>query len=209
MNELLLSIPFLRDHILTVVVFLPLLGALLLFFFSDEVKIRWFTLAVTVVDFILATPLVCRFDTTTHAFQFVERYEWIPAWNIHYYLGVDGISVLFVYLTTLVGWVCVLASWTAIERKLKEFMITLLVIQAAMIGVFSALDFFLFYLFWEAMLIPMYLIIGVWGGANRIYAAVKFFLYTLAGSILMLVGIIALYFAAGGTFDIPELMELS
>ncbi len=207
MNEWLLSIPLLRDHILTVVIFLPIVGVAALLFFKDEVKIKWFTLAVMVADFIFATALVCTFDTSTHAFQFKEKYEWIPSWNVHYYLGVDGISVLFVFLTTLVGWVCVLASWTAIERKLKEFMITLLVIQTAMIGVFCALDFFLFYLFWEAMLIPMYLIIGVWGGKNRVYAALKFFLYTLAGSILMLVGIIALYFAAGGTFDIPALME--
>ena len=167
---------------------------------------RWITLAALAADFILTIPLLLRFDKGTAAMQFVERGEWIPSLNIEYYLGIDGISVIFMFLTGLIGWICVLASWTSIEKRVKEFMITLLVIQAAMMGVFASLDFFLFYIFWEAMLIPMYLIIGVWGGPRRVYAAIKFFLYTLAGSILMLVGIIALYFASGGTFDIPLLM---
>ncbi|MBI5598166.1 MAG: NADH-quinone oxidoreductase subunit M [Deltaproteobacteria bacterium] len=205
MREL-LSLPVFGDHILSVVVFLPLLGAFILLFLKNESRVRWTALFFAVVDFILAIPLVVGFDRTTHAMQFVERYEWIPSFHIDYYLGVDGISVLFVFLTALIGWVCVLASWTAIEKKVKEFMIALLVIQSAMLGVFSALDFFLFYIFWEAMLIPMYLMIGVWGGPNRVYSAFKFFLYTFAGSILMLVGMIALYFEAGGTFDIPALM---
>jgi len=137
--------------------------------------------------------------------QFTEELPWVPTLGIRYALGVDGISILFVFLTGLVGWICVIASWHAIELKVKEFMITLLVMQGAMQGVFCALDFVLFFVFWEAMLIPMYLIIGVWGGDNRVYAAFKFFLYTLAGSVLFLIGIIVLYFEGGRTFDILAL----
>ena len=156
---------FLNNYpILTLVTFLPLVGAFVLLFMKNVDAIRWVALLFTVVDFIVSLPLVCFFNTTTHKMQFVERYPWIPSWNISYYMGVDGISVLFVFLTALLGWICILASWKAIEKKMKEFMIVILVMQTAMIGVFCALDFFLFYLFWEAMLIPMYLIIGVWGG---------------------------------------------
>ena len=199
---------FLNNYpILTLVTFLPLVGAFVILFMKNEVNIRWTALLFTVVDFIVSLPLVCYFNTATHKMQFVERYSWIPSWNISYYMGIDGISVLFVFLTALLGWICILASWKAIEKKVKEFMIVILVMQTAMIGVFCALDFFLFYLFWEAMLIPMYLIIGVWGGERRIYSAVKFFLYTLAGSVLLLVGIIVLYFAGGNTFDILSLMN--
>ena len=138
--------------------------------------------------------------------QFRETHAWIPALGITYALGVDGISALFVFLTALLGWICVLASWVAIDRKVKEFMVSLLVMQTLMLGVFAALDLFLFYVFWEAMLIPMYLIIGVWGGDGRVYAAFKFFLYTLAGSVVFLVGVIVLYFQGGETFDILALM---
>ena len=204
--EFLLDLPIIKDHILSVIIFLPLLAVALLLFVRNDSASRWITLVAMVADFILTIPLLLRFDRGTAAMQFVERGEWIPSLNIEYYLGIDGISVLFMFLTGLIGWICVLASWTSVEKRVKEFMITLLVIQAAMMGVFASLDFFLFYIFWEAMLIPMYLIIGVWGGPRRVYAAIKFFLYTLAGSILMLVGIIALYFASGGTFDIPLLM---
>ncbi len=193
--------------ILSIVTFLPLLGAVILFFIKNNTAARWIALFFTVVDFLVAIPIVLNFDRTTHNMQFVEHYNWIPSWNITYFMGIDGISVLFIFLSALLGWICVLASWRSIEHKVKEFMMALLVMQTAMIGVFCALDFFLFYLFWEAMLIPMYLIIGVWGGKNRIYAAIKFFLYTLAGSVLMLIGIIALYFAGGQTFDILELMK--
>ncbi|MBI5682246.1 MAG: NADH-quinone oxidoreductase subunit M, partial [Deltaproteobacteria bacterium] len=196
-----------ENNILTIVTFLPLAGAALLLFIKNVQAARWTALVFTVVDFIIAIPIVCNFNITTYEMQFVERHPWIPSWNISYAMGVDGISVLFVFLTALLGWICVLASWKAIENKVKEFMIVILVMQTAMLGVFCALDFFLFYLFWEAMLIPMYLLIGVWGGKNRIYAAVKFFLYTLAGSVLLLVGIIVLYFAGGKTFDILALMD--
>lgn len=194
--------------ILTILTFLPLVGAIVLLFIRNERAIRWVALLFTALDFLVSIPVVTNFDTTTHQMQFVEHHPWIPSWNISYYLGVDGISVLFVFLTTLLGWICVLASWKAIVHKVKEFMISLLVMQTAMIGVFCSLDFFLFYIFWEAMLIPMYLIIGVWGGPNRVYAAYKFFLYTLAGSVLLLVGILVLYFAGGKTFDILALMEV-
>ena len=192
--------------ILSLVTFVPLIGAGILLFVKNATAARWIALIFTVVDFLIAIPIVLNFDKTTFHMQFVEHNIWIPSWNITYHMGIDGISVLFVFLAALLGWICVLASWKAIDKKVKEFMIAILVMQTAMIGVFCALDFFLFYLFWEAMLIPMYLIIGVWGGKDRIYAAIKFFLYTLAGSIFMLIGIIVLYFTGGQTFDIMELM---
>ncbi len=139
--------------------------------------------------------------------QFIERTDWIHAWRIQYYLGVDGIRVLFVLLSTLLTILCVTVSWTAITDKVKEFYAAILLIEGSMIGVFCSLDLFLFYIFWEAMLIPMYLLIGVWGGPNRIYAAIKFFLFTLVGSLLMLVGILVLFFATGRSFDILVMMK--
>lgn len=195
--------------ILTTVIFLPILGVfiLLLISRSRETLIKWVALIVSTVTFILSIPLFTHFDKTTYKMQFVEVHDWIPAWNIKYFLGIDGISVLLVLLTTLSTILCVLISWHAIKIKVKEFYITILLTCGAITGVFSSLDFFLFYLFWEAMLVPMYLIIGVWGGPNRIYATIKFILYTLIGSVLMLVGIIYLYFYAGKTFDILELMN--
>lgn len=196
--------------ILSTIIFLPLLGAFIILLInrSRETLIKVVALIFSIITFLLSIPLFTgnNFDKTTYKMQFVERYNWIPSWNITYYLGVDGISILFVLLSTLITISCVLISWNAIKVKVKEFFIAILIIETAMIGVFCSLDFFLFYLFWEAMLIPMYLIIGVWGGPNRIYAAVKFFLYTLIGSVLMLVGIIVLYFYAGNTFNILELM---
>lgn len=192
--------------ILSLIIFLPLVGVVSLLFVSSPTTIRWVALIFTVVDFLLAILLIMGFDKTTSDMQFRETLEWVPSLGISYSLGVDGISVLFIFLTALLGWVCVLASWQAITTKVKEFMISLLVMQSLMLGVFSALDLFLFYVLWEAMLIPMYLIIGVWGGKNRVYAAFKFFLYTLAGSLLFLVGIIVLYLESGRTFDILTLM---
>ena len=195
--------------ILSLVVFLPAVGAGVLLFVRDDAAVRWTALVFAVADSLLTIPLLLAFDTTTYAMQFRETVAWVPALGISYSLGVDGISVLFVFLTAFLGWICVVASWQAIDSKVKEFMISLLVMQSLMLGVFCALDLFLFYVFWEAMLIPMYLIIGVWGGDNRVYAAFKFFLYTLAGSMLFLVGILVLYFQAGETFDILVLMEQS
>jgi NADH-quinone oxidoreductase subunit M len=193
--------------ILSTLIFLPVAGAALLLLIprSQEGLIRVFTLVLSVILFVISLPLFTKFDKTTHVMQFVERHQWIPAWNINYSLGLDGISILFVLLSTLVIILCVLISWNSIKTKTKEFYISLLMVEGAMIGVFCSLDFFLFYIFWEAMLIPMYLLIGVWGGPNRVYAAVKFFLFTLVGSVLMLVGIIVLYLYSGRTFDIVEL----
>jgi NADH-quinone oxidoreductase subunit M len=194
--------------ILTVTVFLPLIGALLILFIRNTNLIRWATLVVTVATFIVALPLLSNFDKTTYKMQFVEKHPWIPSWGINYFVGVDGISLLFIFLTALLSILCVLVSWKAIETKVKEFHIAILIMEAAMIGVFVSLDFFLFYIFWEAMLIPMFLLIGVWGGPQRIYAAIKFFLYTLVGSVLMLVGIVVLYFYGGKTLDILFLSKL-
>ena len=193
--------------ILSLIVFLPAAGAGVLLFMRDDRTVRRTALAFAVVDFALTIQLMAAFDTTTYAMQFTETVPWVPSLGITYSLGVDGISLLFIFLTALLGWICVVASWEAIDTKVKEFMISLLVMQSLMLGVFSAMDLFLFYVFWEAMLIPMYLIIGVWGGKERVYAAFKFFLYTLAGSLLFLVGIVVLYFQGGETFDIVTLMK--
>jgi NADH-quinone oxidoreductase subunit M len=195
-----------EPYLLSLVIFLPLLGAVVIGFVprNDE-WIRRIALAFALLVFAVSLPLWFLFDTSTHEMQFVARAPWIPAFNIEYAVGVDGISVLLLLLTTLITPICVLCSWRAIETRVKEFMMTLLLMETAMIGVFAALDFILFFVFWEAMLIPMFLIIGVWGGPRRVYATIKFFLYTLAGSLPFLVAILALYFMGGGTFDIQEL----
>lgn len=189
-------------------VFLPLAGVLILLLLRNAAVIRWITLVVTLGTFAVSLPLLTNFDKTTHRMQFVERYEWIQSWDINYFIGIDGISIFFLFLTTILSILCVIVSWKAIETKVKEFHIAILAMETAMLGVFVALDFFLFYLFWEAMLIPMFLLIGVWGGENRVYAAVKFFLYTLVGSVLMLVGIVVLYFTGGQTLDILILSSI-
>ncbi|WP_282610173.1 NADH-quinone oxidoreductase subunit M [Pelagibius sp. Alg239-R121] len=193
--------------LLSIVIFLPIAGIPVILGLKSDAAIKWATLAILTADFLLATSLVFAFDASTATMQFAESVVWIRALGISYAVGVDGISVLFVFLTSLLGWICVVASWTAIDTKIKTFMINLLVMQTFMLGVFCALDLFLFYVFWEAMLIPMYVIIGVWGGDNRVYAAFKFFLYTLAGSLLFLVGVVVLYFEGGRSFDILVLME--
>ncbi len=194
--------------ILSALIFLPMLGALLILITrrSWELLTKCIALGTSILTFLLSIPIFTEFDKTTHKMQFAELHSWIPNWNIHYFLGVDGISILLVLLSTLTSILCVLISWESITKKVKEFYISILLTTSFMIGVFCSLDFFLFYLFWEAMLIPMFLIIGVWGGPNRIYAAIKFFLYTLVGSVLMLVGIIFLYLYAGKTFNILDLM---
>jgi NADH-quinone oxidoreductase subunit M len=156
------------------------------------------TLAVSVF-------LFAHFDYTTPIFQFGEKVSWIPAYNINYMLGIDGISVMLVMLTTIISPIAILSTWNAIQVRVKEFMISILIMETAMIGVFCSLDFVLFYFFWEAMLIPMYLLIAIWGGPNKDYASIKFFIYTLFGSVFLLVAIIALYLA-NGTFSIPEAM---
>ena len=193
--------------LLSTLIFLPILGGLSLLAVPRQqtATIRQMALIVSLLEFCLSLPLLLLFDKTTPQMQFAEFRPWIKALDINYALGIDGISVLFVLLTTLIIILSVLVSWEAIKDKAQEFYIAMLLLEGAMIGVFCAMDFFLFYIFWEAMLIPMFLIIGVWGGPNRIYATVKFFLYTLVGSLLMLVGIILLYQNGGQTFDIIEL----
>jgi NADH-quinone oxidoreductase subunit M len=193
--------------VLTVITFLPLVGGLILLFMRGERLIRWTSLLITAATLILALPLLTDFDKSTHHMQFVEIHPWIAAWGIEYAVGVDGISVLFVVLAALLSVLCVAVSWRAIDTRVKNFFLALLIMETAMIGVFVSLNLFLFYLFWELMLIPMFLLIGVWGGPNRVYAAVKFVLFTLAGSVFMLVGIIVLADAAGGTFDFQALAE--
>lgn len=194
--------------ILTVTTFLPLIGAFFILFLRRDMLIKWVSLFITIAIFIVSLPLYKHFDKTTYKMQFVESHSWIPSWDITYKVGVDGISILFIILTTLLSILCVTVSWKAIQSKVKEFFVSLLIMETAMIGVFVSLNFFLFFLFWELMLIPMFLLIGVWGGPNRIYAAIKFVLFTLAGSIFMLVGIIVLYYAGGKTFDILALSKV-
>ncbi len=194
--------------ILSWTVFLPVIGALLLLFIRNANAIRWTALLVTIATFFVSFPLLKNFDKTTYKMQFVEKHDWIPSWGINYFIGIDGISILFLFLTTILSILCVLVSWKSIDNKVREFHIAILTMEAGMLGVFVALDFFLFYIFWEAMLIPMFLLIGVWGGQNRVYAAIKFFLYTLVGSVLMLVGIVVLYFAGGKTLDILALSNM-
>jgi NADH-quinone oxidoreductase subunit M len=196
------------DHsgfpILSSLIGLPVAGAIavLLLDRAKAALVRWTALAVALAGFFLSLPLYTGFDKTSADMQFTEHHAWIPSWGINYALGVDGISVLFVLLSTLLTVLCITVSWKSITDKTKEFYAALLLIEGSMIGVFCSLDFFLFYIFWEAMLIPMFILIGVWGGANRIYAAIKFFLYTLVGSVLMLVGIMVLYLHTGKSFDI-------
>jgi NADH-quinone oxidoreductase subunit M len=197
--------------ILSAVIFLPIIGAIFIFLMKrdNESLIKWSALLISIIVFIISLPLFGGFDKTTAAMQFRETADWIPSWGIKYSLGIDGISVLFVLLSTLLTILCVTVSWNSIKEKTKEFYAALLLIEGSMIGVFCSLDLFLFYIFWEAMLIPMFLLIGVWGGPNRVYAAIKFFLYTLVGSVLMLVGIIVLYVNTGNSFDILQMMTMN
>ena len=189
--------------VLTALTFWPVAAALCLAFVKGETAVRRFTLAASLVEVALAWPLL-GFQKTAD-FQFVEMLPWVEDWGLQYFLGVDGISIMMVWLSILTLPVCVLCSWTYIGRRIKEFHVCLLLMTTACVGVFSALDLVLFYIFWEALLIPMYLMIAVWGGDDRRYASLKFFLYTLAGSTLLLVAVAALRIQ-GGTFSIPGLM---
>jgi NADH-quinone oxidoreductase subunit M len=191
--------------ILSTTIFLPLLGGIILLFLRNDRAIKYTALITGFLDFVISLLLYFNFDITTHRFQFAEYIPWIPSYNIAYVLGIDGITVFLILLTTLLAPICVLCSWTAIDKRVKEFMFCILIMEAAMVGVFCALDFILFYVFWEAMLIPMYLLIAVWGGPKKDYASIKFFIYTLFGSVFLLVAIIALYLA-NGTFSIPAAM---
>ncbi|WP_315720435.1 MULTISPECIES: NADH-quinone oxidoreductase subunit M [unclassified Bradyrhizobium] len=196
--------------ILSVVTFLPLVGALLIYLVrgDDEAaqrNARWIALWTTLITFAVSVILVLRFDPGQTDFQFVEKSNWLAA-GISYHMGVDGISLPFVILTTALMPFCIVASWKSVKNRLREYMMAFLILETLMVGTFSALDLVLFYLFFEGGLIPMFLIIGVWGGPRRVYASFKFFLYTLLGSVLMLLAIMALYWNAGTT-DIPTLMH--
>ena len=202
------------DHILSWVVFLPIMVVPILWLLPAN-KAKWVALFITIADFIVAIPLFTGFDRLKvgvddiAGMQFKETLEWIPSLGIKYSLGVDGISITMILLTLIIGVVAALASWN-INKLERGYFAMFLLLQTAMLGVFVALDLILFYLFWEVMLFPMYFLIGVWGGPRRIYAAIKFFLYTLMGSVGMLLGIIAVwYYAPGGerTFNIIELLH--
>ncbi len=193
--------------VLTVTVFLPLVGALFIMSLrGDDAAVqrnaRWVALWTTLITFAVSLVLVWRFDASSAEFQFVEKYPWLGG-TFTYHMGVDGISLPFVILTTGLLPICIIASFEAIQRRVKEYMIAFLVLETLMVGTFSALDLVLFYLFFEGGLIPMFLIIGVWGGPRRVYASFKFFLYTLLGSVLMLLAIMAMYWSAGTT-DITD-----
>ena len=195
--------------ILSTVTFLPLVGAFLILLIRDDgpaarANIRNVTLLTTVFTFVLSLFIWAGFDNANPGFQMVEKMDWLDS-GISYHMGVDGISMLFVILTTFLMPFCILASWESVQHRVKEYMIAFLVLETFMIGVFCALDLVLFYIFFEAGLIPMYLIIGVWGGKRRVYASFKFFLYTLLGSVLMLLAMMAMYWNAGTT-DIPALL---
>ncbi len=196
--------------VLSVTTFLPLLGALLIYLSrgddaAAQRNSRWIALWTTIITFAISLIMVANFDASSPAFQFVEKAPWLGG-QINYHMGVDGISLPFVILTTALMPFCIIASWSAIEKRIREYMMAFLILETLMIGTFSALDLVLFYLFFEGGLIPMFLIIGVWGGPRRVYASFKFFLYTLLGSVLMLLAIMALYLNAGTT-DIPTLMN--
>jgi NADH-quinone oxidoreductase subunit M len=183
-------------NLLTAVIFLPLAGVLLLVFLPKENHrlLRNATFAVTLAEFLLSLPVAILFDGSTAAMQFVQKVPWIPQYGISYHVGVDGISLWLLLLTTFLMPITILSTYASVEKHVKEFMIFMLILEVGMVGVFLAIDLFLFYIFWETVLIPMYFLIGVWGSDRRIYSAIKFFLYTFAGSVLMLVAIIALYF---------------
>jgi len=208
------SFTILGVPVLTFLIFFPTVGALLILLLpsSKPKTVRVAAFLVSLVTFSASVPLFTLFDSTHRGMQFEEQAPWVPGLGISYHLGVDGISMLLILLTTLLTAISILASFTAITSRVKAYMVTFLLLETGMIGVFAALDLFLFYIFWETMLIPMYLLIGIWGGPRRVYAAVKFILYTVAGSLLMLVGILYLYFAhhqATGayTFDLLQLYD--
>jgi NADH-quinone oxidoreductase subunit M len=212
--------------LLNVVCYLPLAGALFTMFFikrENTTAVKWIATLITGIDFVFAVPLWLLYKTDGAEFQFATVKQWIPSVGVQYIFGVDGFAILLILLTTLLGFISVYSSFSAITEREKEYYIFLLLLQTGMLGVFCSLDFILFYVFWEVMLVPMYFLIGVWGGPRKLYAAIKFFLYTLVGSVLMLVGILALYFFNGSglaavglaglgnapTFEVPVLFQIA
>jgi NADH-quinone oxidoreductase subunit M len=204
------------NHYLSIILFTPAVGALVILLLNkqNENGIKWVANLTAFAGFLVSVPLWFWFDSNAADFQFVERAPWIPSVGAEYFLGVDGLSTLLILLTTMMGTIAVLSSWAAITERVKEYYIFLLLLQTGMLGAFMALDFLLFFLFWEVMLVPMYFLIGIWGSANRLYSAIKFFLYTLVGSVVMLLGILALYFynhtlTGVYTFDITQFHKLA
>jgi NADH-quinone oxidoreductase subunit M len=195
--------------ILSLTIWLPIIGGALVLASGNKAAnaTRWTALIIAILTFIVSLPLWSSFDTSTAQMQFVERAMWIERFGIEYYLGVDGISMPLIILTTFITVFVIIAGWEVIQYKPSEYMAAFLIMEGVMVGVFSALDAMLFYVFWEAMLIPMFLIIGVWGGPNRVYATIKFFLYTFFGSVFMLVALIYMYFQSG-SFDILGFHDL-
>jgi len=207
---------YFRYHVLSFILFEPLVGALLILLVSkkNEDAIRWIANLTAFAGFAISIPLWFWFDPKVGDYQLIDRAAWIPSVGAEYFLGVDGLSTLLILLTTLMGFIAVLSSWTAITERVKEYYIFLLVLQTGMLGAFMSLDFLLFFLFWEVMLVPMYFLIGIWGSSNRLYSAIKFFLYTLVGSVVMLLGILALYFynhtlTGVYSFDVTAFHKLS
>jgi len=200
-----------ENHLLSLLIWLPIVAGALILGAAGQQRAalaRKLALGFSAAVFLLSVPLYTRFDTATAAMQFSEQARWIDAFNIHYALGVDGISMPLILLTTLLTVIVVIAGCTAATGRVAQYMAAFLIMEGLMIGVFASLDAVLFYLFWEAMLIPMFLIIGIWGGPNRIYATIKFFLYTLLGSLLMLVALLYLYHASQGSFSILDYHRL-
>jgi NADH-quinone oxidoreductase subunit M len=196
---------------LSLILFTPLAGALLLLFVNkqNENAIRWIANVVAFVGFVISVPLWFWVNPQIAEYQLVERLPWIPSVGADYFLGVDGFSTLLILLTTMMGFIAVLSSWTAITERVKEYYIFLLILQTGMLGAFMSLDFLLFFLFWEVMLVPMYFLIGIWGSSNRLYSAIKFFLYTLVGSVVMLLGILAVYFQTPATATSPHTFDVT
>ena len=195
---------------LTLLTFFPLVGILVILFIKPESKaaIRWVALGTSLITLLIAVWMFAQFDASNPDLQLEARYPWIQVagWNIYYYLAVDGLSILLVMLTALLTPLSILSTWTAVEDRVKDFMIFFLLLEVGMTGVFLAQDLFLFYIFWEFTLVPMYFLIGLWGGPRRVYAAIKFFLYTMAGSVLMLLAILWLGTQGGKTFSLPDLI---
>ncbi len=191
--------------LLSTAIWLPILGGVFLLALGRDQSlntVRWFALILAIASFLVTSPLLADFDNTTAAMQFQEKWMWIQGFNVHYHLGVDGISLWFVPLTAFITVIVVISAWDVITDRTHQYMGAFLILSGLLVGVFSAVDGLLFYVFFEATLIPMYIIIGIWGGQRRVYAAFKFFLYTLLGSLLMLIAILYLYFKSGGSFDI-------
>lgn len=212
---------FFMENILSIVCFFPLLGVVLIILWpkENEQGVKWIANIVALMGFLVSLPLITEFNNASYinsetGMRFVVKAPWIEAIGVQFYFGIDGISMLLILLTTLMGFIAILSSWSAITERPKEYYCYFLLLQVGMMGVFMALDFFLFYVFWEVMLVPMYFIIGVWGGPRKLYAAIKFFLYTLVGSVLLLLGILALYFyqysvSGNWTFDVLVFQQLT